>query len=37
LLLRRATGEPMELYDDKRIAEFAADEAAIGKLLRPVK
>ncbi|MCC6680834.1 MAG: AbrB/MazE/SpoVT family DNA-binding domain-containing protein [Phycisphaeraceae bacterium] len=33
LLIRPAFSVPIELYTEKRIAEFAADEQAIGKLL----
>ena len=33
LLIRPAFSVPVELYSEQRIAEFAADEQAIGKLL----
>jgi AbrB family looped-hinge helix DNA binding protein len=33
LLLRPAFSVPIEIYSEKRIAEFASDEDAIGKLL----
>lgn len=37
ILLRPAVSVPLELYTEKRIAEFASDDAAIGKLLRKKK
>jgi AbrB family looped-hinge helix DNA binding protein len=33
ILLRPAVSVPIEIYTEKRIAEFASDDAAIGKLL----
>jgi AbrB family looped-hinge helix DNA binding protein len=33
ILLRPAVSVPLEIYTEKRIAEFASDDAAIGKLL----
>ena len=33
ILLRPALSVPLEIYSDKRIAEFATDEVAIGKRL----
>lgn len=33
LLLRPAVSVPVEVYSEARIAEFAADEDAVGKLL----
>ncbi len=33
LLIRPVLSVPLEIYTEKRIAEFAKDEAAIGKLL----
>jgi antitoxin PrlF len=33
LLLRPSVSMPIEIYTDKRIAEFSSDEAAIGKIL----
>ncbi len=33
ILLRPAVSVPVELYTEERIAEFASDEAAIGKIL----
>jgi AbrB family looped-hinge helix DNA binding protein len=33
ILLRPAVSVPLEIYTEKRIAEFASDEAAIGKVL----
>jgi AbrB family looped-hinge helix DNA binding protein len=33
ILLRPAISVPIELYTEERIAEFAADEAALGKRL----
>ena len=35
LLLRPVAGETIEIYTDERIAEFAADEQAIGPSLPP--
>lgn len=40
ILLRPSVSVPLEIYTEARIAEFARDEAAIGKLLpkaRPAK
>ena len=34
ILLRPAISVPVELYTEARIAEFASDEAAIGRYLR---
>jgi antitoxin PrlF len=34
ILLRPAVSVPLEVYTEKRIAEFASDDAAIGKLAR---
>lgn len=34
ILLRPAMSVPLEIYTEKRIDEFASDEAKIGKLLR---
>jgi AbrB family looped-hinge helix DNA binding protein len=33
LLLRPVVGEAIEIYTDDRIAEFASDEEALGRLL----
>ena len=33
ILLRPALSVPLEIYTEKRIAEFASDEVAIGKRL----
>jgi antitoxin PrlF len=33
ILLRPAISMPIELYSEERIAEFAAEESAIGKVL----
>src|SRR5687767_1336649 len=33
LLIRPVLSVPLEIYTEKRIAEFAADDEAIGKLL----
>jgi AbrB family looped-hinge helix DNA binding protein len=33
LLLRPVSREPIEVYSEERIAEFASDEEAIGRLL----
>lgn len=33
ILLRPSVSVPLEIYTEARIAEFARDEAAIGKLL----
>jgi AbrB family looped-hinge helix DNA binding protein len=33
LLLRPVTGEPVEIYTEERIAEFASDEDVVGGLL----
>ena len=37
ILLRPSIIVPIEIYTEARIAEFARDEAAIGKLLRKAK
>jgi len=37
ILLRPAMSVPLEIYTEKRIDEFASDEAKIGKLLRKRK
>lgn len=37
ILLRPAVSVPLEIYTEKRIAEFAEDDAAIGKILRKKK
>ncbi|MGB4258384.1 MAG: AbrB/MazE/SpoVT family DNA-binding domain-containing protein [Phycisphaerae bacterium] len=34
LLLRPSVSVPIELYSEERIAEFASDEEAIGRLLQ---
>lgn len=34
LLIRPALSVPLEIYTEKRIAEFASDDAAIGKRLK---
>ncbi|MGE0144229.1 MAG: AbrB/MazE/SpoVT family DNA-binding domain-containing protein [Planctomycetota bacterium] len=34
LLIRPVLSVPLETYSEKRIAEFASDDKAIGKLLR---
>lgn len=34
LLIRPVLSVPLEIYTEKRIAEFARDDEAIGKLLR---
>ena len=34
ILLRPAVSVPIEIYTEKRIAEFADDDTAIGKVLR---
>jgi antitoxin PrlF len=33
ILLRPSMSVPVEMYTEQRIAEFAADEAALGRLL----
>lgn len=35
ILLRPSKGVPVEMYTEQRIAEFVADEAALGHLLPP--
>lgn len=37
ILLRPSVSVPLEIYTEARIAEFARDEAAIGKLLPKVR
>jgi AbrB family looped-hinge helix DNA binding protein len=37
LLLRPALSVPIEMYTEERIAEFARDEKAIGRVLRRSK
>jgi AbrB family looped-hinge helix DNA binding protein len=37
ILLRPVISVPLEVYSEKRIADFASDEAAIGKLLQKRK
>jgi AbrB family looped-hinge helix DNA binding protein len=37
ILLRPAVSVPIELYTEKRIAEFATDEGAIEKLLPEIE
>lgn len=37
ILLRPSISVPIEIYTEARIAEFARDEAAIGKLLPKAK
>ena len=37
ILLRPAVSVPIEIYSEKRIAEFAQDEGAIGKMLTKKK
>ena len=37
LLLRPAMSVPIEIYSEKRIAEFAEDEEAIGRVLRGMR
>ena len=37
ILLRPAVSVPIEIYSEKRIAEFAQDDGAIGKVLKKRK
>lgn len=37
ILLRPAVSVPIEIYTEKRIAEFAEDDGAIGKILSKKK
>lgn len=37
LLLRPSISVPVEMYSEERIAEFASDEAAVGKVLNRKK
>lgn len=36
ILLRPSVSVPVEIYTEERIAEFAADEEAVSKLLPPL-